>query len=94
MNSISKTETKPTSRFRLLMQLLGTFIFSGRKVDPKTGYRLLQNSEVKILKEFHKEKVKNVLVNRGVKEFVIDGYKVLARDEANAIRKVDKLKIK
>lgn len=44
----------------------------------------------KELKEM--EETKRIRANQGLKEFVIDGYAVMALNEKNALRKVNKLK--
>lgn len=38
------------------------------------------------------EETKRIRANQGLKEFVIDGYAVMALNEKNALRKVNKLK--
>lgn len=81
-------------KLKLLASLIFTFIMAGKKANPRNGYKILTRIDKLKLQNFHKEKVKNVLINKGVQEFTIDGISVMARDEVNAIRKVNKLKIK
>jgi len=38
------------------------------------------------------EETKRIRANQGLKEFVIDGYAVMALNEKNALKKVNKLK--
>ena len=58
--------------------------------DTKTIESMTED-EIKNLIEFHKERYKEILLKKGLKEFTIDGHTVCAINEKNAQRKVAKL---
>ena len=60
-----------------------------------SGYSLAPNKG-ETIEEFHerlKEHKRELLLKRGLKEFTIDGYTVIALNEKNATRKIKKLKL-
>lgn len=80
------------SKLKLLASLLPAFLMAGNTADPKTGYKYLTKTDRLKLKEFHEAKVKNVLSQKGVQEYTIHGYTVMARNRKNAERKINNLK--
>ena len=60
-----------------------------------SGYSLAPNKgeTIEELHERLKEHKRELLLKRGLKEFTIDGYTVIALNEKNATRKIKKLKL-
>jgi hypothetical protein len=68
-------------------------LFAGPRMainDNKT-YSDLTDEEKINLEKFYKEKYKKLLLKKGLKEFEIEGIKILALNKKNAIKKFKKL---
>lgn len=58
-----------------------------------SNYRYaLTKEEIEELKKARANKAKQMLLDKGCKEFDIDGFKIIALNEKNAIRKINNIK--
>ena len=74
------------------MEYFGALMALAMMMD-NSGYSLAPDKG-ETIEEFHerlKKHKQDLLLKRGLKEFTIDGHTVLALNEKNAIRKINKL---
>ena len=75
----------------LMYGMAGFFALPGMAVNDNKAYSDLTDEEKRNLEKFYKEKRKELLIKKGLKEFEIEGIKILALNKKNAIKKFKNL---
>lgn len=79
-------------RGKMYQMLMMMAMMGAMNPDMGQHYEKLTPEDIAEIKRVYEQKKIERMKKRGMKEFSIDGFKVLALNEKNAIRKINKLK--
>jgi hypothetical protein len=76
--------------YAMLLALMASGGMMGSGIPDEKSYELLTDEQKRAWMQRLKDKQRDVMLKKGLKEFTIDGVTVLALNEKNAKRKVKK----